>query len=86
MNVVYRNTKSIQKFIHEISTIDFSKYIVENKKINKLEKYDKSIVTADEIDDMFLENTLIVSWWNWWYVFREYFNSFWYTEKSYFTI
>ena len=61
MNMVYGNTKSIQKFIHQISKIDFSKYIIENKKNNKSKKYDNSIVTADEIDDMFLENTLIVS-------------------------
>lgn len=61
MNMVYGNTKSIQKFIHQISTIDFSKYIIENKKNNKSKKYDNSIVTADEIDNMFLENTLIVS-------------------------
>lgn len=61
MNMVYGNTKSIQKFIHYISKVDFSKYAVELQKNKKALKYDESIVTADEIDDMFLENTLIVS-------------------------
>lgn len=65
INTVYKNTTDIQSFIYEISLIDLSDFFSElNKSTTPLsmEKSESNItISAEEVNDSFIENTLIIS-------------------------
>ena len=67
INSVYKNNESIEKFIFEISSKDISKlYLEVTKKAKKSKKKlsspnIKSSITKKDLDDSFIENTLIIS-------------------------
>lgn len=68
INATYKNTSSIEKFIYEISSQDISKLYNQSiknahklvKKELKTEK-DKFLVSSNDLDSSFIENTLIIS-------------------------
>lgn len=67
IDVIYKNTNDIEKFIHEISKIDLQKLLEDlnsTKKVEKeseLKETDSIIISSDELNSSFVENTLIIS-------------------------
>lgn len=63
---VYANTTSIEKFIHDISLLDLSELLLENNKTNTIhssetDEINNLIIDSEELDNSFVENTLIIS-------------------------
>lgn len=67
IDVIYKNTNDIEKFIHKISKIDLQKLLEDlnsTKKVEKeseLKETDSIIISSDELNSSFVENTLIIS-------------------------
>ena len=67
IDVIYKNTNDIEKFIHNISKIDLQKLLEDlnsTKKVEKeseLKETDSIIISSDELNSSFVENTLIIS-------------------------
>lgn len=67
IDVIYKNTSDIEKFIHEISKIDLPKLLKELNATKKTEKEsdsnenDSITISSAELNSSFVENTLIIS-------------------------
>lgn len=62
MNEVYDNTNNIEKFTHEISLVDFSELFSEDTSLQEKNIADESsLISNDELNSSFAENTLIIS-------------------------
>ncbi len=64
LDSVFKSTKKIESFLHETSTIDLTSFLEEisnSKKSKKESQIDPNIITSDELDSGFIENTLIIS-------------------------
>lgn len=64
IDVIYKNTNNIEKFIHKISKIDLPKLLAEfnkKEKISKQEENDSITISSDELNSSFIENTLVIS-------------------------
>lgn len=59
---IYMRTSLIEIFIHDISVIDLSKLLYNQKNIvTNEDTSDSSIISTDELNNSFIENTLIIS-------------------------
>lgn len=67
IDVIYKNTNDIEKFIHKISKIDLPKLLKELNTAKKVEKEsepngsDSITISSAELNSSFVENTLIIS-------------------------
>ena len=61
INIIYKNTSTIEKFLYEISLIDFSNFSLETKKIETTETEENLILAENELNLAYVENTLVIS-------------------------
>lgn len=61
INIIYKNTSTIEKFLYEISLIDFSNFSLETEKLETTETEENLILAENELNLAYVENTLVIS-------------------------
>ena len=61
INIIYKNTSTIEKFLYEISLINFSNFSLETEKLETTEIEENLIISEDELNLAYVENTLVIS-------------------------